>query len=39
MELLLAQVRDYDTYAGAGCFDSSVTAEAIKRTLQLIRNG
>lgn len=39
VELLIAQVRDYDTYAGAGCFDWSVTAETIKRTLQLIRNG
>ncbi|GAW68770.1 hypothetical protein GPEL0_01f5255 [Geoanaerobacter pelophilus] len=37
VELLLAQVRDYDTYAGAGCFDASVTADTIDRTLRLIR--
>ncbi len=37
VELLLAQVRDYDAYAGAGCFDASVTAETIDRTLRLIR--
>jgi hypothetical protein len=34
--LLIAQVRDYDTYAGAGCFGESVTAETIDRTLGLI---
>lgn len=34
--LLLAQIRDYDTYAGAGCFDESVTAETVDRTLRLI---
>lgn len=36
VELLLAQVRDYDAYAGAGCFDASVTAGTIERTLRLI---
>lgn len=36
VELLLAQVREYDTYAGAGCFDASVTADTIARTLRLI---
>ena len=36
VELLLTQIKDFDTYAGAGCFDSSVSAETIKGTIDQI---
>lgn len=38
VELLVAQIANYDTYAGAGCFDSSVSAATIEATIKEIRN-
>lgn len=37
VETLIDQIRNFDPYAGAGCFDTSVNAESIQRTLQQIR--
>jgi len=34
VKTLISQIIDYDPYAGAGCFDSSVGAEAIQATLR-----
>jgi len=39
IELLLSQVEDFDSYAGAGCFDSSVSAGTIQATLREIMLG
>jgi len=36
VETLIAQIADYASYAGAGCFDDSVGAETIQRTLKAI---
>ncbi|QXE90071.1 hypothetical protein KP001_16845 [Geomonas subterranea] len=36
--LLLQQVEDFDSYAGAGCFGDSVTAATIAATLDRLRN-
>lgn len=36
VELLLSQLKDFDAFAGAGCFDTSVSADTIGRTLRLI---
>lgn len=36
IELLLEQVRDFDAHAGAGCFDTSVSAGTIEGTLKKI---
>ena len=36
IELLIAQIRDYDPYAGIGCFDTSVGAETIQATIRKI---
>ena len=36
VELLIRQVQDYDCYAGAGCFNASVSADTIKATLREI---
>ena len=34
VEMLLRQVREYDPYAGSGCFDTSSGAEDIRRMLR-----
>lgn len=36
VESLLVQVRNFDSYAGTGCFDTSVGAETIARTIRMI---
>ena len=36
IEQLITQVDNFDAYAGAGCFDTSVSAETIKITVQQI---
>lgn len=36
IELLIRQVEDFDSYAGAGCFGDSVSAGAIEATLRLV---
>jgi len=36
IELLIRQVDDFDSYAGAGCFDTSVSAGTIQATLREI---
>lgn len=36
VELLLSQLKDFDAFAGAGCFDTSVSTDTIRRTLRLI---
>jgi hypothetical protein len=36
VELLIAQVGDFDAYAGTGCFDTSVGAGTIQITIQKI---
>jgi len=36
VELLLAQIRNFDSYAGTGCFDSSVSADTISGTIRRI---
>ncbi len=33
---LITQIGNYDTYAGAGCFDTSVSAETIGITIRQI---
>ena len=37
IETLIEQIRNFDPYAGAGCFDTSVNAESIQRTIQQIK--
>ncbi|MBU5611801.1 GSU3529 family protein [Geomonas azotofigens] len=39
LALLLRQVEDFDSYAGAGCFGDSVSAATIAATLDRIRGG
>lgn len=34
VELLIRQISDYDPYAGAGCFGTSVGAETIRSTIR-----
>lgn len=34
IELLICQISDYDPYAGAGCFDTSVGVETIRSTIR-----
>lgn len=36
IEVLLHQVEDFDSYAGTGCFGSSVSAATIQATLKRI---
>jgi hypothetical protein len=36
VELLLTQIENLDSYAGAGCFDASVSAETIQATIRQI---
>ena len=38
VEILIAQIGDYDPYAGAGCFGTSVGAGAIQATLHQIQH-
>lgn len=37
LELLLAQIHDFDSFAGVGCFDSSTSADTIRRTVDLLK--
>ncbi|MBJ6748593.1 GSU3529 family protein [Geomonas anaerohicana] len=37
LELLLQQVEDFDSYAGAGCFGDSVSAATIEGTVNRLR--
>ena len=37
VEKLIEQIRNFDPYAGAGCFDTSVNADSIQRTIQQIK--
>ena len=39
IELLLRQIEGFDSYAGAGCFDDSVSAGTIQATLREIMLG
>ena len=39
IELLLRQVEEFDSYAGAGCFGNSVSAGTIQATLREIMGG
>jgi len=34
LQQLIEQIRDYDSYAGAGCFSTSFGPEDIRRTLK-----
>lgn len=34
VETLVKQIREYDPYAGSGCFDTSFGVEDIRRTLR-----
>ena len=36
IETLIAQIKDYDPYAGTGCFDTSVGIGAIQATIRQI---
>ena len=36
VEELITQIKNYDSYAGAGCFDISVSAETIGATIHRI---
>jgi hypothetical protein len=36
VELLITQIGNFDAYAGAGCFDTSVSAETIGATIRQI---
>jgi hypothetical protein len=38
VEILIAQIGDYDPYAGAGCFGTSVDAGMIQATIHQIRH-
>ena len=38
VQTLITQIKDYDPYAGAGCFDTSVGAETIGATIRQIMN-
>jgi len=38
VEMLISQINDFDPYAGAGCFDTSVGAETIQATIRRIGN-
>ena len=38
IEILIAQVGDYDPYAGTGCFDTSVGSGTIQSTIHLIQH-
>jgi len=38
IETLIAQIKDYDPYAGAGCFDTSVGIGAIQATIRQIES-
>uniref|UniRef100_A0A831UC78 Uncharacterized protein n=1 Tax=Geobacter metallireducens TaxID=28232 RepID=A0A831UC78_GEOME len=37
VETLIAQIRDYDPFAGTGCFDTSVGIEQIRATIRRLR--
>lgn len=37
--LLLQQVEDFDSYAGAGCFGDAVSAATLEATLKRFRDG
>lgn len=36
VETLIEQIGDFDPYAGAGCFDTSVNVESIRKTIRRI---
>lgn len=36
VETLIEQIENYDPYAGAGCFDTSVNSESIQQTIRRI---
>ena len=36
VEILITQIRNFDPYAGVGCFDTSVGAETIETTIRKI---
>jgi hypothetical protein len=38
VEKLVAQIDDFDSHAGFGCFDTSVGAGTIQTTIRQIRN-
>lgn len=38
VEILIAQISDYDSYAGAGCFGTSVGAGTIQATIDQIKH-
>lgn len=37
VETLIAQIRDYDPFAGTGCFDTSVGIEQIQATIRHLK--
>lgn len=37
IQLLLAQIKEFDPYAGSGCFDESVSADTIGATIGRIK--
>lgn len=37
VEKLIAQIREYDPFAGTGCFDTSVGIEQIQATIRRLR--
>jgi hypothetical protein len=36
VQTLISQIKNYDPYAGSGCFDTSVGAETIGKTIRQI---
>lgn len=36
IELLIDQISNFDPYAGTGCFDTSVGAETIQKTIRQV---
>ena len=39
IETLIAQIKDYDPFAGTGCFDDSVGIEQVQATIRRIKHG
>lgn len=39
VEDLTAQIRDYDPFAGTGCFDASVGIEQVQATIRRLKRG
>ena len=37
VETLIGQIRDFDPYAGVGCFATTISAESIAATIRKIR--